>query len=66
MTARPPAIISLDEEDACIHEHEIALEGAKCAKEERQRQREEAEEAERVCREVGAKKAQRDTEAKEA
>ena len=67
MTASSLVIIMSDEEDACIHEHKIALERAK---EERQRQREEeaqrAEEAERVRREAEAKKAWRDVEAKEA
>ena len=59
-----------DEEDAQILKHEIALEKAKCRKEEWQRQWEEevqwAEEAEKAWREVEAKKAQRDAEAKEA
>ena len=70
MTASPLVIISLDEEDARIHKHEITLERAKRTKEERQRQREEeaqrVEEAERVHREAEAKKAQRDMEAEEA
>ena len=70
MTASPPVIISSDEEDARIREHEITLERAKWVKEEIQRQREEeaqkAEEAKRVHREVEAEKAWRDVEAEEA
>ena len=60
-------VISSDEEDAWIHEYEVALEKAKCAKEEWQRQQEEeawkAQEAERKQREVEAEKARRTAEA---
>ena len=69
MSASPVIIFSSDEEDAQIREHEIVLERAKWAKEERQRQREEearkAAEAERVHKEAEAEKAQRDMEAEE-
>ena len=57
-------VILSDEEDTWICEHEVALEKAKCVKEERQRQRE--EEAERKWREAEAEKTQRDVEAEEA
>ena len=67
MSASPPMISMLDEEDTWICEHKIALEKAK---EEWQRQREEemrkAEEVERSWREAEAEKAQRDVEAEEA
>ena len=64
MSASPPMVILSDEEDIRICEHEVALEKAKHAKEEWQRQRE--EEAERKWREAEAKKVWRDVEAKEA
>ena len=70
MSASLPVIVSSDEEDARIHEHEIALERVKHMKEECQRQQEEearkAAEAKHVCKEVEAEKAQRDAEVEEA
>ena len=71
MSASLPTISMLDEEDACIHKHEMAITKTKCAKEEMQRQCEEEEaqraaEAERLWREAEAEKAQREAEAKEA
>ena len=60
-------IITLDKEDACICEHEVALERAK---EEQQRQWEEGAqkvaEAKWVHKEVEAKKVRREVEAEEA
>ena len=71
MSASLLTISMLDEEDACIHKHEMAITKTKCAKEEMQRQCEEEEaqraaEAERLWREAEAEKAQREAEAKEA
>ena len=68
MSMSLPTISILNEEDARIHKHEIAITKAKHAKEEWQRQCKEearqAAEAERV--QVEAKKAWRDAEAEEA
>ena len=41
MSGSPQTISMSDEEDVCICKHEVAIEKAKCAKEEQQRQWEE-------------------------
>ena len=60
MSASPPHIVLLDEEDAWIWEHEVTRERVKQAEEERQRQREEEVwkmvEAEHVRKEAEAEK----------
>ena len=70
MSASLLVIILSDKEDAQICKHEVALEKAKCVKEEWQRQWEEeaqkAEEAKRKWREAEAEKARREAEAEKA
>ena len=70
MSVSPLMISISDEEDAHILEHEVAIERAKCMKEERQRQQEEEAqevvEAEKAQREAEDEKAHREAEAEEA